>query len=345
MKKIVFGILALLVFVANVFFSSATSFAESPDKNSAALDFDSSDNVYSVSVFSPSSVFRDELVGGTDIVFSVFKNGVKLSSDEASRLDLSVSADGLPFVSEVLSDGTVRVRVYGLTDSSFFAGLLRPLSPYLLKTGDVRVRLAFRSDEDNALVGNTATVCVLPEPFGRYVFYIFLPFLILFVALGYVFKSRFKKNVRLVAFDVTETDGKLGFERKETKNPSKISFRSFVPYIRNKATVGGVKVSALGVFRKRFYIRSTKKLLSFAVINAFEPENGAELPKASEKRSKKSHIIFSSGEAVLLKTTSGFVCIAAESSPKSERRDKLSEKSRQGHENSEITAKSEDGNI
>ncbi len=312
MKESVLRAVAVFAAVINILVFSVFSFSGNTDGTSSAPVFDNSDNIYSVSVFSPKSVYRDELVGGADIDFSVYRNGVKLASDEISSLDISVSADGRPFEREILSDGTVRVRVYGLTASSFLSTFAKPLSPFFLKTGDCRVRLTFYSSEDNMTVGNSATVCVLPEPFGRYVFYVFLPFLVLFIALGYVFKSRFGKKYRLLAFDVTEIDGKLSFSRKEKKNPAKVGFRSFVPYIRNKAYVGGVKVAAYGVFRKKFYIRSTNKLLSFSVLPLTEIENnGLTLPETRKKGAKKSHIIFSAGEAVLLKTSDGFVCVAA----------------------------------
>ena len=39
--------------------------------------------------------------------------------------------------------------------------------------------------------------------------------------------------------------------------------------------------------------------------------NGLTLPETRKKGAKKSHIIFSAGEAVLLKTSDGFVCVAA----------------------------------
>lgn len=310
MKKRALEIVAVTIAILNILVISVVSFSANTDKT-FALDY--SDNIYSVSVFAPRSVYRDELVGGTDIDFSVYKRGVKLAFDEVSALDLSISADGRPFEKEILTDGTVRVRVYGLTVSSFLSTFAKPLSPFFLKTGDCRVRLTFYSSEDNMTVGNSATVCVLPEPFGRYVFYVFLPFLILAFALGYVFKSRFGGDYRLTLYNVTELDGNLSFAPSDRKYPRKTGFRSFLPYIRCKTYIGGVKVAAYGVFRKRFYIRSTRRLLSFAVFDAAELERADFiLPQTRKKGLKKSHIIFSAGEAVLLKTSNGLVCIGSE---------------------------------
>ena len=39
--------------------------------------------------------------------------------------------------------------------------------------------------------------------------------------------------------------------------------------------------------------------------------NGLTLSETRKKGSKKSHIVFSAGEAVVLKTSDGFVCVAA----------------------------------
>ena len=207
------------------------------------------------------------------------------------------------------------------------------LSPYILKTGDRRISLSFYSDEDKMTVGNSATVCVLPEPFVRYVFYIFLPYLILVFALGYVFKSRFGKDYRLVLYNVAQDGEKLSFTVSEKLNPKKIGFRSFVPYIRNKTYVGGIKVAAYGVFRKRFYIRSARGLLSFAIFDIAEIERGdLTLPETRKKGLKKSHIVFSAGEAVLLKTRDGFVCVAAR-----KRKDRKQENTAEKNISSEIS--------
>ena len=114
MKESVLRAVAVFAAVINILVFSVFSFSGNTDGTSSAPVFDNSDNIYSVSVFSPKSVYRDELVGGADIDFSVYRNGVKLASDEISSLDISVSADGRPFEREILSDGTVRVRVYRL---------------------------------------------------------------------------------------------------------------------------------------------------------------------------------------------------------------------------------------
>ena len=111
MKESVFRAVAVFAAVINILVFSVFSFSGNTDGTSSAPVFDNSDNIYSVSVFSSKSVYRDELVGGADIDFSVYRNGVKLASDEISSLDISVSADGRPFEREILSDGTVRVRV------------------------------------------------------------------------------------------------------------------------------------------------------------------------------------------------------------------------------------------
>ena len=130
MKESVLRAVAVFAAVINILVFSVFSFSGNTDGTSSAPVFDNSDNIYSVSVFSPKSVYRDELVGGADIDFSVYRNGVKLASDEISSLDISVSADGRPFEREILSDGTVRVRVYGLTASSFLSTFAKPLSPF-----------------------------------------------------------------------------------------------------------------------------------------------------------------------------------------------------------------------
>ena len=76
--------LAAVIILFGVFGFSAVSFGKTADEPASELIFDSSDLEYSVSVFAPKSVFRDELVGGTDVEFSVFRKGVKLSHDEVA---------------------------------------------------------------------------------------------------------------------------------------------------------------------------------------------------------------------------------------------------------------------
>lgn len=304
--------LAAVIILFGVFGFSAVSFGKTADESASELIFDSSDLEYSVSVFAPKSVFRDELVGGTDVEFSVFRKGVKLSHDEVAALDLSVTADDLSFISEVLEDGTVRVRICGLTSSRFLSYFIRWLSVYTLKTGDRTVKLTFYSEKDNVLIGNSATVCIMPEPFGRYVLFTFIPFILLAVALGYVFKSRFTRNYLLLSFDVTESDGRLEFKPNEKRRLGKVGFRSFIPYVRNKTRIGGIKVAACGVFRKRFYIRSAPNLLSFAKFALSDIRSGDIMLPEARKKGRRSHVIFSAGEAVLLKTRDGFVCVAAQ---------------------------------
>ena len=84
MKESVLRAVAVFAAVINILVFSVFSFSGNTDGTSSAPVFDNSDNIYSVSVFSPKSVYRDELVGGADIDFSVYRNGVKLASDEIS---------------------------------------------------------------------------------------------------------------------------------------------------------------------------------------------------------------------------------------------------------------------